>query len=161
MNGNNDQTNVIEPLMKFWQDAFARMPAGSFMPGQTPNADTVASMRKAFFDALAKACDEYMRSPQFLDAMKQSMDQSLAFRKQVNQFLSSTLQGMQMTTQEDMSEVLKTLRAIETGLQHRFEEISARVERLEGGNNRKGAAKAAKDPRVPAKGGTKPAGRKR
>ena len=38
--------------------------------------------QSAFLDAMARYCDEYMRSPQFLAVMKQSMDGALSLRQQ-------------------------------------------------------------------------------
>ncbi|MFO0972257.1 MAG: hypothetical protein U1A27_02295 [Phycisphaerae bacterium] len=129
----SDNGKTLEPMFKFWQDLMARMPTGGFVPGQMPGPEAFQQGRRVFFDALAAYCDEFMRSPQFLEGMKQTMAQSLAFRKQLNEFITSAMHAVQMPTAEDMGEVLSTLRAIESTLLQRVEEIADRLERLERG----------------------------
>lgn len=129
----NASAGPFDPVTKFWQDLWAQ--ATSAMPSATPPPapapELLAQMRRAFFDAMARFCDDYMRSPQFLDMMKQTMDNALAFRKQLNEFLAGALHASQMPTQDDTGEVLETLHAIESRVLQRVEELSHRIAALE------------------------------
>src|SRR5262245_18445741 len=91
-----------DPVTAFWRDVWARMGQAPGMPGATPpgmpnfpgmpagmgmpgvmTPDAMRRMQSAFFDAMAQYAEQYMRSPQFLESMKKSMDQALEFRRQM------------------------------------------------------------------------------
>jgi hypothetical protein len=121
-----------DPFTAFWQDAMAKSPFG--MMG-TPPADTndemFKRMRQSFFDAWEKHCIEFMGSETFLSSMKKSMDTAIAFRKQVNEFLTKTMSQAQIPTKADNDTIVEILRGIEEGVTKRLDDISRRVSALE------------------------------
>lgn len=157
MQNTQDNGKTLDPFTRFMQDMASRMNFGMMPTGQPFGPEAMQQARRAFFDAMAQYCDDFMRSPQFLEGMKQTMAQSLAFRKQMNQFVTTAMHSAQMPTAEDMGEVLSTLRAIEGTLLQRVEEISARLDRLEGGNSRRKPAAPKTAPNRPA--GSRPRSR--
>lgn len=94
-------------------------------------------MRRAFLDAWAKSCDEFMRSDHFLEMMKRSMDSSLAFREQMNQFLGQTLQSGPIPSREDTDAILLAVRTLEENIVDRLDALAQRVDQLEGGTENK------------------------
>ena len=88
-------------------------------------------MQRAFFDTMAKQADEFLRSPQFLNMMKQMMDQSMAFKQQVDRFITEAYRGAQMPAQADMQDLTGTLHGIEERLMSRIEELERRLEEAE------------------------------
>jgi hypothetical protein len=144
------EANPFNGFVRFWQDMMSQAAGGpaGFDPAARMSSESLRQMRQVFFEAMSRACDEFMRSPPFLEMMKQTMDQSLAFRKQINEFLTSALQSAQAPTQDDMGEILKTLHTIETGLLRRVEDLSARVASMESG--RKGRDSRSKSARKTA-----------
>lgn len=156
MASNTTSAGPFEPFLQFWQDAMSRMTGGA-TPATAPSNDVLQAMRRTFFDAMARLCDDYLRSPQFLEMMKQSMDHALAFRRQLNQFLTSALQAAQMPTQEDLGEIREALQSIQDGLLQRVEDLSRRVNSLD--KRRTGAVRRDKV-RRPARGGRRSAPRR-
>ena len=114
-------------------DLMSRMSGAGL--GSAPSSareDAVKRMRRAFFDAWADHCDEFMRSEVFLDAMKKSMDGALAFKQQVNEFLTRSLHENQMPARSDTDSIMLVLRSMEERVLERIDQLSGRVERLEG-----------------------------
>ena len=141
MNEEEKTTEIpaADPFSKFWADMIAG--ASAVGMGQafqsTGQEDSAKQMRRAFLDAWAKLCDEFMRSDQFLDMMKRSMDSSLAFREQMNQFLGQTLQSGHIPSREDTDTILLAVRTLEQRVVDGLEKLSQRVDQLERGTENK------------------------
>jgi len=133
-NGTSGQ-GPTDPFTKAWTDLFAKMttPAGQAQSPQQPAwpDETVKQMQRTMFDAMAKQADEYLRSPQFLTMMKQMMDQSIAFKQQIDRFITEAYRGVQAPAQADMQDLAGTLRGIEERLMTRIEELERRLEDAE------------------------------
>ena len=101
-NGTSGQ-GPTDPFTKAWTDLFAKMttPAGQAQSPQQPAwpDETVKQMQRTMFEAMAKQADEYLRSPQFLTMMKQMMDQSIAFKQQIDRFITEAYRGVQAPAQ--------------------------------------------------------------
>lgn len=130
MSGQDGSTQTFDPFSQFWTDMMGRMGA----PGVAPSAgsnDWLKQMRKPFLEAMSRQAEEFMRSEQFLTAMKQSMDNALAAKQQVNQFLTKTLHDFQMPSSSDMDNLVLVMRAMEDRIVGKLEDLVERVERLE------------------------------
>lgn len=125
--------NPTDPFSQFWFDMMSKMGAGAFTPPRTtsPTDDMMKQMRQAFFDSWAKYCEEFMRSEQFLSMMKKSMDGALAFRTQLNEFMTKALHEKQMPARSDTDSILLVLRSLEERVLDRIERLSDRVANLE------------------------------
>ena len=130
MSEQDGATQTFDPFSKFWTDMMGRMGVPGAQPSAASN-DWLKQMRKPFLDAMARQAEEFMRSEQFLTAMKQSMDNSLAAKQQVNQFLTKTLQDFQMPSSSDMDNIVLALRAMEDRIVGKLDDLVERVERLE------------------------------
>ena len=140
-----------DPFSSFWQDFTSRMMAAG-MPAQpqNPSVEMLNNMRRMFFDSLARHSEEFMKSEQFLQGMKQAMDAGLAWQQTINQSMQKTLSAAQMPTRGDTDHIALLVRGLEDRLLSRIEELSDRVASLEsedGVNAKPGAA-----PRRAAKG---------
>lgn len=124
---------------KFWTDMMSRMTsAASTMPGMAPASppppppeEFLKQMRQSFFDAWAKYCEEFMRSDQFMEMMKRSMDNALAFRQQMNEFMTKALGEGQMPSRQDTDAIMDVLRGFQGRVLDQLESLSQRVEALE------------------------------
>lgn len=161
----NPAAAMTDAFTKFWTDFAARMgpaamagfaqpqaqPTGAMpgMPGMMgANPEMMKQMQRAFFDSLSKYADDFMRSPQFLESLKQTMDNALAIRRQVDGWITNALKTMHMPTQQDALTAVERLHGLEKRIIERLEDVAARVEALEG---KAGRGKP---------GNKKPAGRK-
>ncbi len=128
-----------EAFTRMWTEFASKMASAgvSFGP-ESPPPEAARQVRDAMFNALSGYCEEYMRSPQFLATMKQSMDNAIAFRKQMNTYLNRMHHEFQGVSQEDMdglmnmmSDVQKTVLRRLDGLASRLDTLSERLEQLE------------------------------
>jgi len=138
--GNDEAGRPGDAFTSFWSDFMSKlgMPAG-MAAAVPPTADLNEQMKTAFFEALSRYCDEFMRSEQFLTAMRQSMDGALAFRQQLDRFLTSTIRAGQQPAREDTDHLLLVLRSMEERVMDRLEDLDRRLGRLEAGRSVAGA----------------------
>jgi polyhydroxyalkanoate synthesis regulator phasin len=116
---------------KFWSDYFNTLAAGQPAPQVTPGSDVWKQMQRAFLDAMARYADEFMRSPQFLDAMKQTLDNAMAFRRQMDEMMTQTLRSAQVPTQQDARELADRLHGLERRVIERIDRLEQKVSALE------------------------------
>ena len=130
MPNQDGSTQTFDPFSQFWTDMMGRMGA----PGGESSAssdDWMKQMRKPFLDAMSRQAEEFMRSEQFLTAMKQSMDNALSAKQQVNQYLTKTLQDFQMPSSSDVDNIVLVMRAMEQRIVGKLDNLAERIERLE------------------------------
>ena len=150
-----EQSNPVDPITAFWRDVMARsgaaasgMPGMPGMPGMDPSAaaafmtpEAMKRMQGAFFEAMAQYAEQYMRSPQFLEQMKKSMDQAMQFRQQMDDFLKSNMaSAFEATTGGANSEILGAIRQSTAQLQAQIAKLDQRVSDLESSVTGKPAA---------------------
>ncbi|HWX20269.1 MAG TPA: hypothetical protein VN578_10245 [Candidatus Binatia bacterium] len=135
-------------FQKIWLETMSKMmqAACTFSPNSPP-PEVLRQIRSGIFQALAQSWDEFMRSPQFLEGMKQWMENAITFRKMTNEFMGRVRNEMQSPSKGDIDSVMLTVRHMEKRLLDRIEELSAEVRELKpgtaGARRRAGAAPAA------------------
>lgn len=131
----------------FWQDFSARMmAAGLPMGAQNPSLDAMNQMRRMFFDSLAQHAEKFMRSEGFLQSMKQSMDAGLAWQQTLNQAMQKNLAAAQMPSRADVEHIALLVRGVEDRLSQKLDELSRRVNAVEGGAGENGAERQSSGP---------------
>ena len=132
----NERSQTVDPFTQFWNDAMARMGLGA-QPAPPSSGDAMKQMQRVFLDALAKYCDDFMRSPVFLDMMRQHMTNALNFQQQVNQFLTQAQRSAQPGQGAESAELAELVRSLRD-----------QVERLEGKVNSAGGGARRRAPSV-------------
>jgi hypothetical protein len=131
----SDETTKVqdsaEAFAKMWSDFAARAAAAglSFRPDATP-PEAATQVRDAFLRTMEQYWIDFMRSPQFLEGMKQTMDGAIAFRWQINEFLSRAHHEMQGAAREDIDSVMLCIRHLETRLLDRIDEVATRLDQI-------------------------------
>lgn len=128
-------TTMNDPFTAFWTDFTSKMWAaapGSSGPAPAPPPDVMKQMRQAFFDAMARYADEFMRSEAFLGMMKQTMDNALAWQQMMNQMLQRNLSAAQVPSQADADHTVMLVRGMEDRVMKKLEEMEARLRGVEG-----------------------------
>lgn len=155
MNDNNDPVGeqagsfaqCAAQASKMWTEfankAFAA--ATSVPPGTTP-PDAARQFRSAFLHAWAAYCDEFMRSSEFLELMKQSMRNAIEFRQQLNQFLGRMHHEFQGTSRQDVDQLMLAIRHVEQRLTDSMDRLSARVDQLAAHTNGGAAGRVVPSP---------------
>lgn len=124
----NEQAAAFQ---KMWMDSMSKLgqTAFTFTP-ESPPEETIQEIRRGILKALAHSWEEFLRSPQFLESMKQWMDQAISFRTMTNDFLSKVRHESQEPTQRDIDSILQALRHLETRVLNRVEEVAEEVDSL-------------------------------
>lgn len=133
-------TDAQNLFSKMWTDMGAKlMDAGMASAPGMPTPDGARQMRTAFFRAWADYCDELMRSPEFLETMKQSMAGAVEFRRQLNESLGRMHHEFQGTSRQDVDNLMQSMAQVERrvlnaveGLSDKLEMVNARIDALEG-----------------------------
>jgi hypothetical protein len=99
-------------------------------PGEQTPPDVAQQMREATFTAMAQYTDKFMRSEQFLEMIKQSLDASIAFRKQLNEFLTQAHHGVQSVAKQDVDAMSLAVRHLETRVLGRIEELCSKLDEV-------------------------------
>lgn len=143
----NNFSTATEPFARFWTDLLSRMGPAGMAAAANPSPDAAKQMQRTFFDAFARYCDEFMRSEAFLKSMRETMDRSLAFKKQMDQFLTQAHRGMQSPAKVDFDDLSTLLRNIEQRLLARLAALEDKVAAVEDANRTDSGAKASRAPR--------------
>lgn len=143
-NGQNGAAEGLESFAKMWTDFASRMVSAglAFNPEAAP-PEAARAIRGATFQALSRYAEEFMRSPQFLEAMKQSMDAALVFRNMMNDFLGRAQFELQGISRGDIDALTTRLKHMEMRIMERMENLSGRLEAIE---DRLAAASGGKKP---------------
>lgn len=121
-------------FQKIWMDSMSKIMQTAFTFGSnSPPPDVLKQIRSGIFQALAQSWEEFMRSPQFLESMKQWMDNAINFRKMTNDFMAKVRNEMQSPSRDDIDTVMLTVRHMEKRLLDRMEELTTKIAEL---NNR-------------------------
>ncbi len=114
----------IESMSKFMQAAY------SMGPESTP-PEMARLIRNGVFQSLAKSWEEFMRSPQFLQGMRQWMDGMITFRKLTNDYLAGVRNELQAPSRDDIDQVLLAMRHMEKRLLDRVDELSDQMSEVQ------------------------------
>jgi len=144
---------AADPFTKFWTDCASKMTGAGMAPSPAQvSDDAMKQMRRAFFDAWAHHCDEFMRSPAFLDGMKKAMDGALAFREQLNEFMTRALHEGQAPARSDTDSIMLVLRSLEERVLDRLDRLEERVASIDDGSPSESASQSASNKRTQAAG---------
>lgn len=115
-------------FQKMWLQSLGSMGQiwSTVTPGEPP-PEMAKRMRSGILKVLAESWDEFMRTPEFLEAMKTTFDQSLEFRKMSNDVMTRALHEMQAPARADTDNVLKSVKHLERRLLDEIEELDGRL----------------------------------
>lgn len=136
-----DYSEPSAAFQKIWLESMTRlMQAACAFPPDSAPPELVREIRNGILRALGETWNEFLRSPQFQENMKQWMDSAVAFRKLNNDFMARVRKEMQAPSRDDIDTILLNVRHMETRILNRVEDLMKRVEEL---SERNVAAKAA------------------
>src|SRR5258708_21218547 len=145
MSENTEQlTEQMSKFQKICMETFTSMAqsAFTFSPDSAP-PEMLRQMRSGIFQALSQSWDEYLRSPQFMEATKQWMDSAIFYRKMTNDLLTKARHETEDIAREDIDSVMLAVRHMEKRILDRLEDLTAPVDALDrakaNGSVRKGA----------------------
>ena len=164
MNEEHDGTNQTAEqwaaFQQIWGETFSKlMQLGfTFSPESAP-PEFMRQMRSGIFQALGQSWEHFLRSPQFMEGMKQHMDNALAFRKMSGDFFTKVRHETQSTSRDDIDAVMLAVRHMETRVLNRVEKLAEMIDKANPPHNgtKPKTSAAAKPKRKPAARSTPPA----
>lgn len=129
-----DLNPFIQPYVDFWTSCFqqANDTTRRMMDDVNGSADPRAFQRR-WLEAVNRSCDAYMRSPQFLKAMKQNLDTVTQTKMQIDDLQKEFARNANIPTAGDVSGLFERLRGIEQLILARLGDIEERLGAIEGG----------------------------
>ena len=156
-------TEQAAAFQKIWMESMSKIMQTAFTFGNnSPPPDVLKQIRSGIFQALAQSWEEFMRSPEFLESMKQWMDSAINFRKMTNDFMAKVRNEIQAPSRDDIDTVMLTVRHMEKRLLDRVEDLAEKIAQIDSRlNGHAGSAlsKTAGSPNKTSKA-RKPAARK-
>jgi uncharacterized coiled-coil protein SlyX len=118
----------VASFQKLWMDSFTEM-AGvwSQYSAGSPPVDEMRKMRGGMLKVLAETWDEYMRTPQFMEMMKASLNGALDLRRLAREGMNRVHEQFENPSKQDMDDVLLAIRHVERRLLDRLEGLDDRV----------------------------------
>jgi len=124
-------TEQAAAFQRMWVDSTSKILQAAFtITPNSPPPEVLRQIRSGIFQALADSWDEFMRSPQFVEGMKQWMESAINFRKLSNDFMSKVRNEMQAPSRDDVDTLMVNINHIEKRLLDRLDELSAQVRQL-------------------------------
>ena len=124
----------VAAFQKLWTDSFANMASiwCQFSP-DSPPFDEMRKMRDGMLKVLAGTWDEYMRTPQFMEMMKASLNGALDLKRLASDAMNRVHEQFKTPSKEDIDEVLLAIRHVERRILDRLEGLDDRVAKLDEG----------------------------
>jgi hypothetical protein len=122
----------VAAFQKLWTDSFLKMTSvwSQFSPGSPPT-DEMRKMRGGMLQVLAETWDEYMRTPQFMELMKASMNGALDLKRMAREGMNRVHEQFETPSKENIDDVLLAIRHVERRLLDRLEGLDDRVANLD------------------------------
>ena len=136
MSNAGDTNDVVDPVIKpfaeFWASYYgqANDTTRELLAGMNGNAD-VKTWQRRWFDAISRSADAYMRSPMFLQAMKQNADAAVKAKCQADDLATEIARNANVPTAGDISGLFERLHSVEEEILSRLGRIEERLKTIE------------------------------
>jgi hypothetical protein len=129
---NNQFNQVVRPFVEFWSSYInqANDTTRKLLEGVNGNAD-VKSWQRRWLDTVSKSMDAYLRSPAFLQAMKQNTDLIVKSKRQADDLAREIARNANIPTASDISGLFERLHSIEEVILARLGRIEDRLKTIE------------------------------
>jgi hypothetical protein len=118
----------VQPYLDFWTSYMNQ--AAESTRGMLENAGGGAdprALQRRWLEAVSRSMDAYMRSPLFLNAMKQNMDAVVNAKLQADDLNREFARNANIPTAADIAGLFERLRSVEDAIVSRLAEIDERL----------------------------------
>ena len=128
----NKAFDQVADFQKLWLDSFSNMASvwSQFSPSSPPS-DELRKMRGGMLKVLAETWDEYMRTPQFMEMMKASLNGALDLKRMARDGINRVHEQFENPSKEDIDDLLLAIRHVVRRLLDRLEGLDNRVANLD------------------------------
>ena len=123
---------VVQPFVDFWSDYVNQANAATreLLDGIEDQAD-IKTLQRRWFDTVGKSVDAYLRSPIYLQAMKQNTDAAVKLKRQSDDLLAEIARNANIPTTSDISGLFERLHSVEEVILGRLGRIDERLQTIE------------------------------
>jgi hypothetical protein len=123
---------VVQPFVDFWSDYVkqANDATREFLDG-IDDQTNIKSFQRRWFDTVSKSADAYMRSPAFLQSMKQNTDAAIKLKRQADDLAKEMARNANIPTTGDISGLFERLHSVEEVILSRLGRIDERLGSIE------------------------------
>jgi hypothetical protein len=132
----NNPFDAGQAMFRMWSDFMTKMAAApsSISAASTP-PDAAREVRSAILNAWSEYWQQFMRSKEFLETLKQSTDSAVQTRKQFNEWLGQFQHEFQGVSRQDIDQLMRMMRHVEQrsvdGLERVVDQLERVADRLE------------------------------
>jgi hypothetical protein len=115
-------------FQKLWMDSMASMAGvwSQYSPA-SPAPEEMRKIRSGMLKVMTETCDEFMRTPQFMEMMKTSLNGALDLRRFAREGMQRVHEQFETPDKEDIDGVLLAIRHVERRVLDRLEGLEERV----------------------------------
>jgi hypothetical protein len=123
---------MVQPFVDFWSGYIkqANDTTRELFEGISGNAG-VKTWQRRWYDAVSKSMDAYMRSPMFLQSMKQNTDAMIKAKRQADDLATEIARNANIPTAADISGLFERLHSVEEVILGRLGCIEERLKIIE------------------------------
>ena len=92
--------------------------------------DMAKQVRDATFQTMSQYAQQFMRSEQFLEMMKKSMDASIAWQRQMNEFLTKAHHASESVARADVNDLHRSVRHLEQRTLDQMEQLAEKLDQI-------------------------------
>jgi hypothetical protein len=124
--------SIVQPFVDFWSSYINRANDSTreLFEGINCNAD-VKTWQRRWLDTVSKSMDAYLRSPSFLEAIKQNTDLMVKAKRQADDLAREIARNANIPTASDISGLFVRLHSIEEEILGRLGRIEERLTTIE------------------------------
>ncbi|MEX2306230.1 MAG: hypothetical protein WD738_01480 [Pirellulales bacterium] len=129
---NNRFDPIFQPFVDFWASYIkqANDTTRELFEGFDGNTD-VKTWQRRWSDTVSKSMDAYMRSPVFLQAMKQNTDALIKVKQHADDLATEIARNANIPTAGDISGLFERLHSVEEVILGRLARIEERLKAIE------------------------------
>ncbi|MCG8448660.1 MAG: hypothetical protein MI725_03645 [Pirellulales bacterium] len=131
-NTSQEHESVVQPFLELWSSYLERTMEATkaILEGSFSQVRDHAKQKESF-EAVSKSLDDFLRSPVFLQAMKQHVD-SIIEAKRAGINLATTIdQDENLTSDDNINEILQRFSGTEQMILNRLDQIERRLDKIE------------------------------
>jgi hypothetical protein len=119
----------VAAFQKMWTETMSKATLAAFTAGtaKAPAPESLRQVRAGILQVLASSWEEFMRSPQFLESMRQGLENGMRLRQMSNDFLARVHKETQSPSRYDIESIGMMVHHLERRLLDEVEDLSAQV----------------------------------
>ena len=123
---------TVRPFVEFWSSYITQANDATrrLLEGLNGNADA-KTWQRHWFEAVSRSLDAYMRSPAFLQTMRENTDLLVKAKRQADDLAAEIARNANIPTATDISGLFERLHSVEEVILARLGQIEERLSAIE------------------------------